>query len=399
MVIYVSITNFGLTSILGSSINVADFKTISNLREFPLAINGVITLPSGAYMITTTIDLLGSRIVCGGIVALFGTSSETSSIKSTGLGAGLAMISSAYSLPMMNISLTSPAGAKTFSLVTVDATQAIDFTAVNFVDCETIGTVSGFNNFIMNQSAFIGSAGLTFDGTIGTIGFNNTSFVSSTGTVITLPPTLTITRRFRTSYCSMRVTGGTGIDFSTSATVPNQGYVLDTVSFTGGGTYLAGVAYTDNKAKFLECNGINNSNTIGFATITANATATTITLNVPIKAAGTYTLESISQRFSLSSDKLLCNSALLQTYKITAYATLSSANNNIVGIYIAKNNTVITNSVTYTTTNGAGRSENASCMTTVSLASTEVIDLWVVNTTGSNNITVEYMTLFAELIK
>jgi hypothetical protein len=350
-------------------------------------------------MITTTIDLLGSRIVCDGIVAIFGTSSETAFIQSTGLGAGLAMITSAYSLPMRNISLTSPSGAKTLDLVTSDVTQAIDFHAVNFVDCETIGTVSGFNNFLMNESAFLGSSGLTFDGSIGTIGFNNTLIRSSYGTVITVAPTLTITRRLRISYCSIIITGGTGIDFSTSATVPNEGYILDTVSFTGAGTYLAGVAYNDNKAKFLECTGINNSNTIGLALITANATATAITVNVPIKAAGTYTLDSISQRFSLSSNKLLCSSALLQTYKITAHASLTSANTNVVGLYIAKNNAVISSSVNYTTTNGTGRSENAACLTTANLTSNDVIDVWVVNTTGSNNITVEYLTLLIEPIK
>jgi len=394
-----SITNFSLTSILGSSINVTDFKTVSNLREFPLAINGVITLTGGAYMITTTIDLLGSRIVCSGIVAIFGTSSETAFIQSTGLGAGLAMITSAYSLPMYNISLISPVGSHTFSLVTADPTQALDFTAVNFLGCESVGTVSGFGNFIINQSAFISSHGLVFDGSAGTIAFSDTAFTSATGTLITLSSTLTISRRFRITDCSIRITGGTGIDFSASASVPNEGYILDTVVFSGGGTYLAGVAYNDNKAKFLECSGINNSNTIGFATITANATATAITVNVPIKAAGAYTLESISQRFSLSSNKLLCNSALLQTYKITAHVTLTSTNNNVCGIYIAVNNSIIANSANFTTTNGAGRSENASCLTTVSLVSTDVVDVWVSNITGSNNITVEYMTLFVELIK
>jgi hypothetical protein len=393
------ITSSGITGYRGGSIDVTDFKTVSTLRDLPSAVNGVITLTSGAYMITTTIDLLGSRILCTGIVAIFGTSSETSLIKSTGLGAGLAMITSAYSLPMRDISLTSPAGAKVFSLVTADSTQAVDFTSVNFVNCETVGAISGFNNFIINDSAFLSSAGLTFDGTIGTIGLNNTLINSSTGTVITLAPTLTISRRLRINYCSIRITGGTGIDFSTSTTVPNEGYILDTVVFSGGGTYLAGVAYNDNKSKFLECSGINNSNTIGLALITANATATTITVNVPIKAAGTYTLESISQRFSQSSNQLVCNSALLQSYKITAHATLTSINNNVVGIYIAKNNTVIANSVNYTTTNGAGRSENAACLITSDLVSTDVVDLWVVNTTGSNNITVEYMTLFIELIK
>jgi hypothetical protein len=392
------ITGQGITGYQGGPINVDGLKTISTYREFPTAINGVITLGGGAWEITAAIDLLGNRIVCTGIVSIFGTSSETASITSTGLAAGLTLLTSAYSLPMHNISITAPAGSYAISLVTADSTQAIDFTAVNFVNTPAIGTVAGFGNCIINQSALISSSGLIFDTSIGTIAFNDTSIVSASGTVITIPATLTINRRFRVTDCSIRITGGTGISFSASATVPNEGYILDTVVFSGGGTYLAGVAYNDNKAKFLACSGINNSNTIGFATVTANATVTTITVNTPIKASGTYSLQSISQRFSLASDRLVCDSALLQSYKITAVATLSSVNNNVVGIYIAKNNAIISNSANFTTTNGAGRSENATSFTIASLVSTDVIDVWVVNTTASNNITMEYLTILAEVI-
>ena len=161
---------------------------------------------------------------------------------------------------------------------------------VNFTDCATVGTIKDYTNFIMGDSAFLNSQGLTFDGTIGTIGMSNCLFDCSTsGTALILPNTLTVTRRFRIIYSSFVVLGGeTGISVDAGATIGDEKYILDTVNFSGGGTYTTGVTYTDNKALFVNCVGINNTSTKGFMYMLNNTTNTSIgisNVNTWVKAA------------------------------------------------------------------------------------------------------------------
>lgn len=364
-------------------------RVITALSDLPAPVAGVINLPSRAYMFLGAIDLAGNRIVCDGACTFYGTSSENSSITSTGLGAGLAMITSTYTLAMQFLTITSPSGAKAFDLQAASATYALDWTAVNLTDCEEIGLISGYSNFIYTKGAFLGSSGIVFDDTIGTISFSESLISNPVGTAITVPSTAVISRRFKIIHSSFVITSGnTGVNFSTSASIPNDSYIFEDVNFSGGGTYITGVLPSDNKSRFDKCKGVENSATDGFATMVGNATATTISsISNPVKIAGTFTLEAQSQRFSLVSNKLVCQSALIKTYEISISATLLSTNNNVIGLYVAKNDSVVANSVNQTTANGAGRAENAYSRTVLELQFGDTIDAWTRNFTALNAVT------------
>lgn len=364
------------------------FKWVSTLADLPAPSGGVITLTTGAYFFTDTVDLLGNRLLMSGVVSLIGSSSETSGIKSTGL-VGAALITTTYSMPARNITLTAPSGATVISAVAASSSYALDWFGVNFLDSPSIGTISGYNNCVFSDGAFLNSAGLTFDGTIGTIAFGNYFFSLSAGTGITLPASLTVQRRFRINYSSFVATAGiTGINCSSSATIPVDSYILEQVNFSGGGTYTAGVAYSDPKARFTRCKGISNSATLGYATMIANGTVTVIgSANTPVKAAGTFTLEGISQRFTLSSNKLVCNSTVVENYEISVNASLTTTANNVVAIYVAKNNAVVSNSASSATATAGGKAENMSTHAVLQLTTGDLVDVWVENQTASNNIT------------
>ena len=179
-----------------------DIQFINSIDDFPAAITSVITLESNVtYFICSTIDLVGSRLVGSSNTTIIGGSSENCRLKSTGLSAATALISSAWSLPIRNITIEH--GTALNLDATANATQALDLFGVNFTDCATVGTIKNYTNFIMNDSAFLNSQGLTFDGSFGTIAFGNTLFDNrATGTSIILPATLTVTRRFRIIYSS-----------------------------------------------------------------------------------------------------------------------------------------------------------------------------------------------------
>lgn len=371
---------------------------VGSVANLPAAVNGVITLEDNqTYFITSTVDLEGDRIVCGENTTIIGGSSENCILKSTGL-TGTALITSVYSLPIRNITITADVALDLDAAVSA---YALDWFGVNFTDCGTIGTIANYGNVIFSDCAILNSKGLTFDGSIGTIGFSQCIFdASAGGTIITLPATLTITRRFRIIYSAFIVLSGeTGINVSASATIPTEAYILDTVNFSGGGTYTTGVAYTNNKALFVNCRGIVNSANEAYVTMFNNASSTTISVQgTYYQVAGTLTLEAISQKFSLAGGGLTCDSAITRDYKLTGVATVTSGNNNQITIIAYKNGSPVTNLIGKGTTSGGGRAENIAAVGIVQLAQNDTITVYITNNTSATDITVTDLTFTLEAL-
>jgi hypothetical protein len=374
----------GYTPIAGGS----EFKFIYAKSDLPAASGGVITLGDNVtYYITTTIDLTGDRIVGGINSTILGASSENCVLKSTGLSSSTALITSVYSLPVRNITITH---GTALNLDGDGTTTALDWFGVNFTNCATIGTIKDYTNFIMNDSAFLNSGGLTFDGSIGTIGMTNCLFDCTTGaTAITLPSTLTVTRRFRIIYSSFVVLSGeTGINASASATISDERYILDTVNFSGGGTYLSGLDATSNKSLFANCIGITNTSTRGYIYMNNNTTATT-TNNTALwfKAAGTTSASANNSKFSTStSNRLTYTGAFSQSFMVSVNANVrTSVSTQNINIAIAKNGTVLTESeMTILCQTGSTPSFGAT-QVVVELTTNDYVELYVQNSSSANN--------------
>jgi hypothetical protein len=376
---------------------------VEQKSDFPDEIGGVITLEAGtAYILVGSVDLAGARLVTGGICFLGGTSSETAFLTSTGLGAGVPLLTSTYTLPMQNLTFKDVDTC----LSIAGAGIALDWDAINFDTIPNIGSIGDVDNWIYTNSAFLGSQGLIFTGTVGTIGVANSLFVGSgaAGNIIEIGPTATVTRRFRIIYSSVVAFGSTvGIDVDGSATIPVEGYILDTCNFSGGGTYQAGTFYTDEKTRFVECRGIPNTAVVGNMFMAANATATTIGgTGTPVKVAGTTTANAANQKFShdggAQPNRLTYTGALARELQVTAVASLTSGNNNVIGLYVAKNGTVLGDSEMYTTTSGTGRSESITIQTIVEAAENDYFEIWVENDTAATDVTVEYLNVIAQSV-
>lgn len=382
----------GYTPVVGGS----QFKFVYSKSDLPTASGGVITLGNNVtYYFTTTVDLTGDRLVGGVNTTILGASSENCIIKSTGLSSSTALITSVYSLPIRNITITH---GTALNLDGDGTTTALDWFGVNFTDCATVGIIKDYTNFIMNDSAFLNSQGLTFDGTIGTIGMTNCLFdCTISGTAIILPSTLTVSRRFRIIYSSFVVLSGeTGINASTSATIGDEKYILDTVNFSGGGTYLTGVDATLNKALFANCVGITNTSTRGFIYMTDNATATS-TNNTALwfKAAGTTSAMSTNSKFTTSTtNRLTYVGAFTQSFMITVNANVrTSVSTQNIDIGIAKNGTIITeSSMTILCAAGSTPSFGATQIV-VELTTNDYVELFVRNASSANNTIVSDMNM------
>lgn len=388
-----------------TAVKISDFKDfvfVYSKQDLPEAVNNVITLEDYAtYYFLNDIDLLGDRIVCGVNNTILGTSSENASITSTGLSASEFLIYSDYTLPIRHITIKDV--TKAVGINTSDSGAqpiALDWTGVNFSGCTTNLECGYVDNFIFSKGAILGGGTIIFDSTVGTIGIDNSLFVGdgSDESLIDIQSTATITRRFRTIYSSFVAYGSTkAITVDASATIPVEGYILDTVNFSGGGTYTSGVQFTDNKTRFVNVKGVENTAEIGNYYMLNNATTTTISqTETPVKVAGTTTANAINQKFSHTDNRLTYTGSLIRDFEVLANASFTSGNNQVIGLYVAKNGTVIASSEMYATTSGSGRAESINCQTIVELVENDYVEVWIENETSASNITVEYLNVIAK---
>lgn len=364
-----------------------EFVFVFSILDLPTAVSGVITLEDNiTYFITKTIDLAGARLVGGVNSVIIGGSSENCILKSTGLSSSTALITSVYSLPIRNITITH---GTALNLDGDGTTTALDWFGVNFTDCATVGTIKDYTNFVMSDSAFLNSGNLTFDGTIGTIGMSNCLFdCATTSTALILPSTLTVSRRFRVIYSSfIALSGETAISVDASATISSERYILDTVNFSGGGSYTSGVTYTDNKALFVNCVGITNTSTKGFMYMLNNTTDTTIgvaNVNTWVKATGTTT-SGTNSKFTHTTNKLTYNGAFTNSFLVTVNATVrSGGTNQLISIGVAKNGTTAPESEGIIRTTTSNVEHGGSTQAVVELVANDYVELYVRNTSSTD---------------
>jgi len=388
--------NSGVDEILSfdTSIQInGDLQYVHKLEDLPNAVAGVITLEDEkTYIFLGTIDLGGNRIVAALNTIIKGTSSETSNLLSTGLADGVALFTSVKTIIFQDISIVDV--HTVFDLQSNGGVNVIDWRAFNIENSPNIGLIDGYDNFIITDSAFLNCAGLVFDGTLGTIGFAGSIFTNFQNLPsITIADTCTITRRLKIIESSMVTTGsGNSIDFSTSTTVPNQGYILTSVNFSGGATHLIGVQPEDNKSLFFKNLGIKNSRSTGtfyLSAIVATATSSTWT-----KLLGTTNAGVINQKFSHSSNRLTYTGTLTQIFSVSYHVSTTGTNNNIIQIGVSYNGADPTaDSTSVRTIDSGGAIGDQGLEYFIEMAESDYVELWIKNLSASNNVTATSMNI------
>ena len=383
--------------------DIKNFIFVGTKNDLPSSVDGVINLKDNyTYYFTTTVDLEGDRLVAGQNTTILGGSSENCRIKSTGISTTTALLSSHYSLPIRNITFEAP------NVLNLDATgiagQALDWFGVNFTNCAKVGIISSYNNFIMLDGAFLSSQDLTFDGTTGTIGFNQCLFSGNFGiggsrSILNIADTAVITRRFRSTVNSFVVPSGfTGISVGNSATIPNEAFILDTCNFSGPGIYLTGDA-TDNlgpKALFYKNRGFSNTFVVGQIYMQDNATQTSIaSSDTWFKVEGTTSDTGELAKYTASNNRLTCDAAIEREYNIICTLSFRCEANNLVqfGFYDSRLGAVRTASQTkHTATPGELHHVTISDLVT-QFSIGDYIEVHCKNLDSTTAITVEYMNL------
>lgn len=389
----------------GSGLTTGDVVFVASLDDLPAPVSNVITLADDiTYYFTNNIDLNGDRLVGGSNTTILGASSENCTITSTGLGAGVPLFYTEWTTPVRHITFKDVDTAIEID-GTVNPPVALDWTGVNFLNVDNVGTIATCDNFIFDKGSFLGAQNLVFSGTVGTIALNNSLFRGdgSAGTLITVDSTATITRRFRIIYSSVIAFGSTqAIDVDASATIPTEGFILDTISFSGGGTYLAGIDHTSNNSLFLNCTNIINTAVNGQLYMQGNATATTVSAtNTFYKVAGTTTASADNSKFSHSNNRLTCDATISRKYLIQCNLSFTAGNNNVCefGFYDSQLAAIRTPSRTKSTANASGRAEGVTFFCVLNMSSGDYLEIHCANTSVAVDITVEQMNFTITEIK
>jgi len=379
------------------------FIFVNQKSDLPTPSGGIITLVAYyTYFFTTTVDLTGDRLVCGQNTTILGSSSENCRIKSTGLAS--ALISSLYSLPMRNITIEATIA---LNLDGDASTTAIDWFGVNFTNCPTVGTIRDYTNVIMTDCAFLNSANLTFDGTIGSVGLSTCLFDGTTGSIFIIPNTLTITRRFRVIYSSfVTLSGETSLNVNAASTIPNDGYILTYCNFSGGGTYLSGVTQSSLETLFINCIGIDNTSNVGHYYMQNNATATTVGAgqsNVWRKAVGTTTVGvgNSPKWTTATTNRLTYAGSIATDFVVTVVGSIISVTttNITLGVGISENGaTPDVESRLSVRCAASGVAFPFALQDIVQVVTGDFFEIWVVNETGTNNIILQDLNVIIQKV-
>lgn len=375
-------------------------ESLKDLIDLYGLTGNVINVPSGTTLVfPTDLDWEGNRLVCSHNVTIIGSSSETTIVSSTLTGE--ALITSDGTIRIRDISFqVFGVGSTVFDIdgSAYPTTAALDWFAVNILNSD-IGTIKNVTNFVAQTCGILGSKGLIFDGTFGSIVFDTTIFsATSSGTYITIPATAVINRRLRLENCPFVVLPGmTGIDVSTSASINVEAYIAKFCNFAGGGTYLTGVQPDNNKSLFFENRGVLNSASLSEYYFTDNAVPTPIAVTGTFyKILGTTLSGLYSQKFTLTDNRATYTGAVTRYFRATAIVSASAAANQLIVVKIAKNGVVIDSSKGSATTSANNRAENIKCQTIVELLPNDYIELFITNATNNSAILPLDMNLILE---
>jgi hypothetical protein len=373
--------------------DVVNFIFVGSKNDLPTAVNGIINLKDNyTYFFTTTVDLQGDRLVAGDNTTILGGSSENCRIKSTGIATDVALLSSVYSLPIRSITLEAPWAINL--VASIPSVHALDWFGVNFTNCARVGIISSYNNFILLDGAFLNSQDLTFDGTTGTVGFNQCLFsgnfgLGGTKSILNFPSTFICTRRIRTTVCSFVVPSGyTGITVQDGVVFSQpESFILQTCNFSGPGTKLGISTHTDVDGldSFYDGNrGIQNSFVVGQLYMKDNVGLTTfVASNTWTKIVGvTTTLGVTNSKFTATDNRLTCKSVIDRKYSIQATISFEQGANPInvkFGFYISDGTSGIKSSSTFNHL-ATGDINHVSINDIVELNSGDYVELHAMNT-------------------
>ena len=301
----------------------------------------------------------------------------------------------------MDLSVTG-AGSQLFDLDNDGNQNFISFENVNFVDCVSAGTLRAYRQgFISRMGVLSCLDGITFAG-VWDEGFLSTDMsivplgTPFTGTMFKAGTGLTFGGSFRSTMLALGIDNtGEICDFAPANILRDGGFFMDGVRVNQAATPFPNFPQSNVKAQFRDCQGIRNTYPGSVIQITTAATTTITTQDVLVQMAGVGVPAIELSWFSASgSNSVIYNSDLKISVAMNGALNFSGASNSQMTLqcrqFINATSSYAEIGPEYKITmNSGGRVENMSFEAFTDIAKSDRLEVWVMNTTGTQNITTE----------
>ena len=277
---------------------------VNSLSDFPTPVGDVITLAdSTVYFLSGSIDILGNRFVAGDNTLITGSTTFIDGIVSTTTGDLFSTVDG-VDFGLRDFFIDAPM-SEVFSMsAPTPKTGRFSVDRVNVLACDSIGIV---NNYALLLLTFMGieqttTTGLTVSGSNAVINIDSvlvSDFIGtmfdlngSTSDVINIENTTIIS----TNPANIIIDG-----------LPNSGNinaggagVLRAINILGAFTSTGNINSSDISWEFSGSNVLQDSNSVGLASMSINNVQTPIIDSVPVKVAGVWVIQSDS-RFTVDT--------------------------------------------------------------------------------------------------
>lgn len=296
---------------------------------------------------------------------------------------------------LRNLTLTAPGGT-VFNLNDMSGTENLVIQSMIIANSGSIGSIQGYNLVFMNILQFSGNAaGITYSN-ITDLLLNNLGWLPDNGGVYeTFTGTFALIEKV-SGFSN--VVGATAAIDVTGITSITDDAVLESVVFSGGGTYILGnspyTGYNFTNNWTVNCPGIPEETdkvATGYIYFSAenNVTTDVITDNVPVKMQGTTT----AGEFFRMDDDSGTNNRIKYTglkprnFTVSCSATVERSSNgsrNVYSLIIYKNGSMIPSIVSEQTFENGVSKGNFNLLGVLSMANNDYIEVYV--STDNKNI-------------
>jgi hypothetical protein len=284
------------------------------------------------------------------------------------------------------------------------ATTILIILNCTFLNSDGMGDISNYYVVLIEKISIVGfDNGIVFKGFFGVGYLANINAVNNNAghTIITFDSTYFAFSRFQFFSNSFNIgtdISNTAIEVISGATIPNDGIGFLTCSFTGSGTYLEGITPSDIRLYFKDNfepsakspREVYNSIIAGAYYVSTPASTTISVTNTWYKIAGTTTATT-TERFSHSNNRLTYSGNNTQKVLINFTGDfIDGAGTPIAQIAIAKNGTVETSTIMRVDLKHSGGADNASITAIMTLDRDDYIEVFIRNTTNTNDVTCNF---------
>ncbi len=185
-------------------------------------------------------------------------------------------------------------GSKVFDLDNAENSNAVEFINTNFTNCTSLGNLKDYRQLLTNNVAFIDiKDGLTFDGTWSGGAAILTTIMLNIGAGVTIfkqGDSLSFEGSFRSDLNALSISSTTVLfDFVADDFVQDGAFSLTNVRVNPASNAVPNISPADQKSRFRNCSGIDNTFVGAAYTLTTAVSTGTLVDGTLVKMPGATT--------------------------------------------------------------------------------------------------------------